>query len=368
MNRTQRLAKKRVFVQALFRLYCIYRASKSDAFSGDCQPSQAQTQIKGGFLKKEKSILFAVDGSSFSEEALIKTWGLLKTGKDVNLTLFHGAVAPGLTLPAESLGQDSCSAESLEEHYNIEARQSLERTRKALVESGFDSNRLNIVFEKNCKNPAVSMLKTADSQEIETIALGRWGKSTISRQAIGSVTYRIAQIAENHPLWIVDPRVASLNVMVGIVGAPVSQRVVDYATRYFGHLKQSRFTLFHVIPPVPPQSIDLAEIMKIENGESIIGEIMVANIKEYAHNVKKNMEYASKELINAGIPEQNIAVKIQSQRKGIARDIVEEMEIQNHGILVIGRRGFKDIKDFGIGSKAYKLLIRARAFNLCMVN
>jgi nucleotide-binding universal stress UspA family protein len=323
---------------------------------------------KGGPLKKEKSILFAVDGSSFSEEALLKTCELLKTDQDVKLTLFHGAVPPELILPSELIGQDFSPAESPEEHWNIESRKALERTKNALIESGFDPDRLNIVFEKNCKNPAVSILKTLNLKEIETIALGRWGKSTISRQPIGSVTDRIAQMAENHPLWIIDPRVASFNVMVGIVGAPVSQRVVDYAARYFGHLKQSMFTLIHVIPPVPPQYIDLAEIMKMEKGESIIGEKMIANIKEYSQKVKENMEYARNELIKAGIPERNISVKIQSQRKGTARDIIEEMETREHGILVIGRRGFKDIKDFGMGSKAYKLLIRARAFNLCMVN
>ena len=60
--------------------------------------------------------------------------------------------------------------------------------------------------------------------------------------------------------------------------------------------------------------------------------------------------------------------KFEPQNKGIARDILVEMEKGNHGILVIGRRGYKDIKEFGIGSKANKLLISGRAFVICLVN
>jgi hypothetical protein len=45
-----------------------------------------------------------------------------------------------------------------------------------------------------------------------------------------------------------------------------------------------------------------------------------------------------------------------------------ELEEGNHGILVIGRKGYRDIKEFGLGSKASKLLVNGRAFIVCLVN
>jgi len=36
--------------------------------------------------------------------------------------------------------------------------------------------------------------------------------------------------------------------------------------------------------------------------------------------------------------------------------------------LVAGRKGSKDKKEFGLGSKAYKLLCANRAFVVCLVN
>ena len=77
---------------------------------------------------------------------------------------------------------------------------------------------------------------------------------------------------------------------------------------------------------------------------------------------------AKKKLIEAGVPEQNVVFKLEPQKKGIARDIVVELEEGNHGILVLGRKGYKDIKEFGLGSKANKLLINGRAFIVCLVN
>jgi hypothetical protein len=45
-----------------------------------------------------------------------------------------------------------------------------------------------------------------------------------------------------------------------------------------------------------------------------------------------------------------------------------ELEEGDHGILVIGRKGYRDIKEFGLGSKAKKLLVNGRAFVICLVN
>ncbi|MFP4531156.1 MAG: universal stress protein [Desulfobacterales bacterium] len=322
-------------------------------------------------MPKEKSILFAIDSSDFSKQALIKTGKLLKPNEDFKIILFHGTADPCAILPPELLGEDSGSIESPQVIWNLEARKVLDNAREALIASGFNPERISTVFEEKCNDPAASMLKTADKQPVETLALGRWGKSSVSRQIIGANTYHLAQLANNIPLWVIDPRIYSYNVLVGLVGAPISQRVVDYTVKYFSHLKDSTFTLFHVIPPLPPQGLDSVDIVNIEGNEhqqKIIWEKIVFHFKDYTDKVKEIANDARDKLIKAGIPEKNVFLKIQSQKRGIARDILVELEDGNHGILVIGRRGFKDIRDFGLGSKANKLLIKARVFSLCLVN
>ena len=88
----------------------------------------------------------------------------------------------------------------------------------------------------------------------------------------------------------------------------------------------------------------------------------------YVERTRKVMEEGKRKLVEAGIPEKNIELKRRPQDQGIARDILAEFERGDYGILVTGRKGSKDIKRFGLGSKAYKLLCAARAFMVCLVN
>ena len=61
-------------------------------------------------------------------------------------------------------------------------------------------------------------------------------------------------------------------------------------------------------------------------------------------------------------------MKFQAQKEGFARDILAEFEAGNYGILALGRKGFRDINIFGLGSKASKLIHSAHALVICLVN
>ena len=330
-------------------------------------------------MKNEKNILFAVDSSDFSKQALLKAGELLKSNDTFRLVLFYGAADPNAILPSELIGKDARAIEAHQVVWNLEARKGLDNAREALIAAGFDPERISTIFKEKCNDPAVSMMNLVAAEAIETLALGRWGKSSVSRQIIGSNTYHLAQLADNTPLWVIDPRIGTHDVLVGLVGAPISQRVVDYTVRYFSHLKDSKFTLFHVIPPLPIQGLDLVDIASIENNEEqqkmlcekIIFQMknhIVFHLKDYTDKVKEIAEDGREKLIKAGIPEKNVFLKIQPPKTGIARDILKELEKGKQGVLVIGRRGFNDIKEFGLGSKASKLLIKTRVFNLCLIN
>ena len=73
-------------------------------------------------------------------------------------------------------------------------------------------------------------------------------------------------------------------------------------------------------------------------------------------------------LIEAGVPQENVTVKIRAEDRGVARDILTEFEEDNYGILVIGRKDYKDTSQFHLGSKANKLLLAAHAFIISLVN
>lgn len=315
----------------------------------------------------EQKILFGVDDSDFARQAITAAGSLVRNSKNLKITIFHGAPDPNVPFLSRVLRLSPEAAEKYQKLSSLEEQKVLDRAREALAESGFGADKVATIFEEKCNDPADSMLKLATSEDFETVALARWGATTVGREVMGSVTYRLAQMADNLALWVIDPRIASHDVLVTLVGAPIGHRVMEHAVRYFAHLRESRFTFFHVIPPLPPQYWDQVRTLNKEDLQER-HEKIAHLMKEYRERVKKVADEGKEWLIMAGVPEQNVVLKVQAQERGIARDILAELEQGNYGILVIGRKGFKDISRFGLGSKANKLLHSGRALVICLVN
>lgn len=319
-------------------------------------------------MNEEKRILFGTDGSDFSMKALSKIGDLLKDNQKLKITIFHAASGIDFSSYSDVICQSPDAEEKLQELQVLEAEKVLERARESLIKSGFDQEMVSTVLENKCNDPSGFMLNMAEQKNIGTIAVARWGKATVSHKVLGSTPYRLSQTSDNRSsLWVIDPRICSPDVLIGIVGASVSQRVVDYTVEHFSHLRESKFTLFHVIPSVPPQFWEYEGMIDLEEGHEVQQKIVMW-MKEYTDKVKEIADDAKSKLIKAGVPEHNVFFKIGPKKKGIARDIFVELEKGNYGILVLGRRGFKDDKDFALGSKANKLLIRCRGYIVCLVN
>jgi nucleotide-binding universal stress UspA family protein len=318
-------------------------------------------------MNTEKRILFGVDDSEFALQAVTAVGGLLKNSKGSRITLFYGAPDPNLPFLSKALGLGPEELRRLEEVCSLEETNVLQQAKEVLTDSGFDSHRIEMICKAKCKDPAYQMLQLASEEGYETLALGLRGPAQAARKLMGSVAYKLAHLADDQTLWVVDPRISSRDVLVALVGAPISKRVVDHVVTYLSHLTDSRFTFFHVTPPMPPQYWDEARILDAkerQEREEQIDQWM----KGYTERVEAIAVEGKEKLIQAGVPEENVTVKIQPQDRGIARDILEELESNNYGILVIGRKGSKEIDQFGLGSKAHKLLHNGHALAICVVN
>jgi len=139
-----------------------------------------------------------------------------------------------------------------------------------------------------------------------------------------------------------------------------------YTLRYFAHLKESRFTFFHVIPAPPPQIWNFGSIRDKDNFEEQQEKIR-RWLEEKTAKVTLIANEGRQRLIKAGIPEQNITIKLKPQEQGIARDVLKELETGDYGIILIGRKGSKNIREFQLGSKANKLLYRAHTLITCIL-
>jgi nucleotide-binding universal stress UspA family protein len=319
-------------------------------------------------MKKEQKVLFGVDNSQFARDAVAAACGLLKNNENLKITIFHGFPEPDIPY----LSKAPLSPEEVEKYlklWSIEEMKILRRAKEAVIENGFDPDRVETSYEEKCRDPVISMINLANKEDYGTIALARWGAKTLAQKIMGSVTYKLINMTYYLPVWMIDPRVSSHDVLVTLVGADISRRVVDHTIRYFSHLKESRFTLFNVIPPVAPDLHTSSYWDFIRDlGGAEQQENIAQRMEEYLDKAKSIAKQGKERLISAGIPEENVVVKFQPQKEGIARDILVELEEGNYGILMIGRKGARDINIFGLGSKANKLIHTAHALMVCLVN
>jgi len=319
-------------------------------------------------MNKEKKVLFGVDSSEFARDAVCAAAKLFKDTEDLKMTIFHGIPEPD----PSHIFEASLSPEELEKHlqrWSRERQKVIRRAKEAVIDTGFDPDRVSTFYEEKCKDPVISMINLANNEDFEVIALARWGARTLAQKVMGHVTYKLVNVGYHLPLWMIDPRITSHEVLVTVVGAEISRRVMEHTIRYFSHLKESKFTLFHVIPPLAPElhTSSYWDIIKDLTREEQRAN-MAQRMEAYLEKAKRIAREGREKLISAGIPEENVVVKFQTQKEGIARDILKELEEGNHGILVLGRKGVKGISEFGLGSKANKLLHYARGLMICLVN
>jgi len=72
-------------------------------------------------------------------------------------------------------------------------------------------------------------------------------------------------------------------------------------------------------------------------------------------------------LMNAGFEEKNIAIKVETRKKGIARDIINEAQ-SGYDTIVLGKKGHSRIREFFLGSISQKVLHSAKDVSVLLVD
>jgi len=315
----------------------------------------------------EQKILLGVDGSEAAMQAVTAAGTLMQFRNSSRITLFYGAPDPHLSSLTKLLRLTPAAAEEYRRVLSLQEHRVLERAEKVLLDMGFEAERVTIRGEGKCHDPAGRMLHLATSEGFEVIALARSSAPRLKRVLMGSVTSRLIHLADEKALWVIDPPIASPNVLVALVGAPISRRVTEHVIRYFSHLTESKFTFFHVVPPLPPQYWDNTRILTEQEQKEL--ELHIARwTKEYADRVRKIADEGKERLVKAGVHEENVTFKTQAVQVGMARDILAELVRGNYGILVVGRKGSREASPFRLGSKTNKLLDNARDCMICLIN
>lgn len=152
-------------------------------------------------------------------------------------------------------------------------------------------------------------------------------------------------------------------ILIAFDNSENAMRAVEYVARFFP--ASDTVSLFSVLS----DSAVLCEMHSPELAEYFVAQQsnFCALEEKKKQLVKDAMEKARELLLDAGFSEKNISFKLETKKKGIARDILKEAE-DGYDLIVIGRRGLSAIAEFFIGSVSQKVAHAAKNVAVLIVN
>lgn len=139
-------------------------------------------------------------------------------------------------------------------------------------------------------------------------------------------------------------------ILLAVDGSDQSFEAVRYVSQLFPP-KRMEVVLFHVMSKIPESFWD------IEKNPAFRHQLapVAAWATQQQTAIQEFMEKSKELLIDQGVQEESVSIRMQERQAGIARDIVREAQ-ENYDAVVAGRWGVSKLKDLVWGSIAGKLV------------
>lgn len=152
-------------------------------------------------------------------------------------------------------------------------------------------------------------------------------------------------------------------ILVAFDDSENAMRAVEFIAESF--TKEHKITLFSIIP-------DTAALCDMNSPGLtpyfISHQVTFCALEDQKKElVNEALQKAKEVLLKAGFEEKNITIKVQTKKKGIARDILNEAH-SGYDTIVLGRRGLSGVKEFILGSVSQKVLHSARDMAVIVVD
>jgi nucleotide-binding universal stress UspA family protein len=309
-----------------------------------------------------KKILIAVDGSSYSFQA-IKYVATLCSGSPVEVSLLHV-----LPMAAEELlwqiSLDETVKSKIKEQYerfNDEcqraAQKFLDEAKEILVNSGYVPDVIMTMLRQWQSGIARDIMAEA-KKGYEAVVLGRRGIGRVESLMLGSVSAQVIQGVDWIPVWVIGGEILSSKMLLAVDVSPSSRQAVIYAARYAAQT-EAEVTLLHVVrqffPGWSPYMTSAGEEIETELHENLKPKIQVM-FEEYRSCLE-----------NAGVAPDKIRIECKFGSHSRAAEILATAREGNYGTVIMGRRGISSVRQFIMGRVTTKVLNGAEGLAVWIV-
>ena len=291
-----------------------------------------------------KMVVIPVDGSENAQRSMDYLELIYGNKHNLEVTLKHVLPSmPAILTDDRSMKRETALKLKALENKSIRvAEKILAKSKNALIQKGFDEDRIQTVFQKKNKGVAQDICTWVEGRRADAVVITTRGRSRLETFFMGEVSGKLLEYCRVCPVWIIEGEIASNRVLIAIDSSENALRAVDHAGFMLSGT-ECQVTLLHTMRHLRrfvPLAPELEELWKTKAG---------AEIEPY-------MKKAKEMLMGAGLGETQISSKVIEGSRSAASDILEEARSEGYGTIVVGRRGLSAVKEFFMGSVTSKIL------------
>ncbi len=308
----------------------------------------------------QKMIVVPIDGSKNSLTSLDYTNLMFGPKHSLKVTLFH--VLPGL--PPFLVEESRKDAKIGEQLNNLKkksiglAERLLTEAKNKLVQRGFAEQAIKTIYQERRVGIARDICNWAEDNQADAMIISSRGRTRLHAFFTGEIANKVLEYSKTCPIWMIKGSVKTGDVLLAVDHSENALRAVDHCgimlsgtgadvTAFHAKRDLRRFIPKEVVEEFP-------EFKKFWQRKA--GEVV-------APYLKKSKEM----LLKAGLDERQVTIKAINGSRNTARDILDEARSNGIGTVVLGKRGYSNVKDFSMGSIARKVLDGASDMAVCMV-
>ena len=293
-----------------------------------------------------KKILIAVDDSIHSKNAVAYALNIHKALKDVKFTLMHvqSTISQYLLDEARFKPQAFADLEKVKKKNEENAMALLNRYKSQMVDVNIPANDIQLKSEPWKQGIAKDILETGQAGRFDALLLGRRGLSNLQEKFIGSVSANTVNNLKNTPVWLVDGKGPSQDIMIAVDGSESSYRAVDHLAYIIGGNPEVKISFFHVAPRLK----DFCPVDFEEEHSESLEEIILQGDE---HCIDQFYSQAQKRLNEAGIQENQLNYKASKSVLRVGKMVLNAYHEGKFGTLVVGRHGLNRMYFIGSASR-----------------
>ncbi|NWF94475.1 MAG: universal stress protein [Syntrophaceae bacterium] len=300
-----------------------------------------------------RRILLATDGSENALGASKYLADLYKGTSDVEVTVLH--ISPPVPPIYREEGHDPQIRRvyaAWKRKKEQEAKRYIEEAQRVLMKGGIKRNQINAKYAHQIVGVARDILREADAGHYDACVIGKKGTGWFDDMFLGSITSKLLEISENHPIWLVSSKKwNSRKVLVAMDHTAQIVQLAKYVGQMFQGLEGVRIRFYHYFAPFI-EDLTSEEKKKMKEFEKRVAERERDRMFHFFGEAQRVLE-------DLGFRKNQVEYEIfkgeSASPKKVSQRILKEVQDGNHGTLVIGRKGATGAREFRLGSVAWRI-------------